>query len=224
MIKAIITGTTGMVGKGVLLECLENDNVESVLVVNRRPLGMQHPKLKEVIHKDFFNIDPIKEELKGYNACYFCMGVSSVGLSNEEYYKLTYTLTTHWADTLVELSPDMTFCYVSGDGTSTEENARMEWANVKGKTENHILSLPFKDKYMFRPGMIQPLKGVMPSSKLYRRLIFIFKPLFSVVKAVAKNSITTSVNIGLAMIYVTLKGSDKKHLHNKDINSLAHNY
>ncbi len=221
MIKAIITGTTGMVGKGVLLECLENENVESVLVVNRRSLGMQHPKLKEVIHRDFYNIDAIREELKGYNACYFCMGVSAVGLSSEEYYKLTYTLTTHWADTLVGLNPDMTFCYVSGDGTSTEENSRMEWANVKGKTENYILSLPFKDSYAFRPGMIQPLKGVVPSSKLYRRLITIFKPLFGLVKAIAKNSITTSVNIGLAMIHVTLKASGKKHLHNKDINQLA---
>lgn len=210
-----------MVGKGVLLECLENDNVESVLVVNRRPLGMQHPKLKEVIHKDFYDIGPIKEELKGYNACYFCMGVSSVGLSNEDYYKLTYTLTTHWADTLVGLNPDMTFCYVSGDGTSTEENSRMEWANVKGKTENHILALPFKDSYAFRPGMIQPLKGVMPSFKLYRNLMFVFKPLFALVKALAKNSITTSVNIGLAMIAVTLNPSQKKHLHNKDINELA---
>lgn len=210
-----------MVGKGVLLECLESNEVESVLVVNRRPLGMQHPKLKELIHKDFLNLDAIKEELKGYNACYFCMGVSAVGMDKDEYYKLTYTLTTHWANTLVELNPDMVFCYVSGDGTSTEENRRMDWANVKGKTENDILKLPFRDSYMFRPGFIQPLKGVVPSSKLYRRLIGIFKPLFGVVKALAKNSITTSVNIGLAMIHVTLNGYEKKHLYNGDINRLA---
>lgn len=210
-----------MVGKGVLLECLENDNVEEVLVVNRRPLGMQHPKLKELIHKDFNNLEAVKEELNGYNACYFCMGVSAVGMSSEDYYKLTYELTTHWANILVGLNPDMVFCYVSGDGTSTKENARMEWANVKGKTENDILKLPFKDSYMFRPGFIQPLKGVVPSSKLYRRLIGVFKFLFPLVKAISKNAITTSVNIGLAMIEVTLNGFGKKHLHNADINLIA---
>jgi nucleoside-diphosphate-sugar epimerase len=143
-IKAIITGSTGMVGKGVLYECLESSEVESVLVINRRPLGLKHEKLKEIIHEDFFNVSPIKEELQGYNACYFCLGISSVGLSEEKYHHFTYDLTTHFASAVIELNPEMTFIYVSGTGTDSTEKGKMMWGRVKGKTENALMAMPFK--------------------------------------------------------------------------------
>ena len=149
-IKAIITGATGMVGEGVLHECLLHPDVESVLVINRKPCGVKHEKLKEIIHKDFLDLSAIEEQLAGYNACYFCAGVSSVGKKEDEYTRITYDLTLNFANTLVKLNPDMTFCYVSGVGTDSTEKGRSMWARVKGKTENDLLKLPFKAAYMFQ--------------------------------------------------------------------------
>ena len=159
-IKAIITGATGMVGEGVLHECLLSPDVESVLVINRRPCGVSHSKLKEIIHKDFFDLSPIKDQLKHYNACYFCAGISSVGKKEDEYTRITYDLTMNFAKTLVELYPDMTFTYISGLGTDSTEKGKIMWARVKGKTENDLMKLPFKASYMFRPGFIQPTKSL----------------------------------------------------------------
>ncbi len=157
--KVIITGSTGMVGKSVLLECLRSNEVEQVLVVNRRSLKMAHPKLKEVLHADFLDLSVIKEELQGYDACFHCMGVSAVGMKEQEYTRLTFDLTAHWVKTLHELNPDMVFNYVSGAGTDSSERGRSMWARVKGKTENMVLRKGFKDAYAFRPGGILVEKG-----------------------------------------------------------------
>ncbi|MCB0532568.1 MAG: NAD-dependent epimerase/dehydratase family protein [Saprospiraceae bacterium] len=220
-LKPIITGATGMVGRGVLLECLDSPAVESVLVINRQPLGIQHPKLREIIHRDFFDLSAIRQELQGYNACFFCLGTSSVGLSNEAYEKITYTLTLHVANTLLELNPDMTFCFVSGAGTASNEQSRLAWANIKGKTENAIRAMPFKASYMFRPGVIQPLRGVKAKSGLVNFLYTVLSPVIAVLKVTFPNSLTTSVRIGQAMINAVLHGYAKPVLENGDINKLA---
>src|SRR5437879_21661 len=167
-IRAIVTGATGMVGEGVLHECLLHPQVESVLVINRKPCGVVHPKLKEIIHSDFFELSVIEDQLPGYNACYFCLGVSSVGMKEPEYYKLTYTLTLNVAQTLSRLNPDMTFCYVSGASTDSTEKGRSMWARVKGKTENGLMKLPFKQVFNFRPGFMKATEGQKNVLPLYK--------------------------------------------------------
>src|SRR5579875_1944246 len=167
-IRAIITGATGMVGEGVLHECLQHPQVEAVLVINRRPVNVAHPKLKEIIHADFFDISPIEEQLAGYNACFFCLGVSSIGMKEEQYQRLTYTLTMHVAGILSRLNSGMTFCYVSGAGTDSSEKGRSMWARVKGKTENDLMKLPFKKVYAFRPGFIKAIKGLKHVHSFYK--------------------------------------------------------
>lgn len=162
--RVIITGTTGMVGKGVLLECLEHPKINEVLIINRRSSGVNHPKLKEIIHKDFFDLSLIEHELKNCDACFFCLGTSAVGKSEKEYTRITYELTKHWSDTLYKLNPNMVFNYVSGTGTDSSEKGNAMWARVKGKTENYILSKGFKAAYMFRPGIILPEKDVKSST------------------------------------------------------------
>ena len=220
-IKAIITGTTGMVGKGVLLECLESAEVESVLIINRRPLGIEHVKLKEIVHGDFHDLSSIKSELEGYNACYFCLGVSSVGMKEESYSRVTYDLTLHMAETLVELNKEMTFCYVSGTRTDSSEKGRSMWARVKGRTENALLALPFKAAYMFRPGYIQPMKGIRSATKLYNTLYVVFKPLYPLFKSLFPKYVTSTVQVGEAMINIVSKGYEKKFLENRDINIVS---
>lgn len=172
-IKAIITGTTGMVGEGVLYECLNHPEVESVLVINRRECGYQHPKLKEIIHKDFSDFSSIENELSGYNAAYLCMGVSSVGMKEEKFRFLTYDLTIALAKPLAKLNPDMTIAYISGAGTDSTEKGRIMWARVKGKTENDIINLPIKAGYAFRPAVITPTKGLKNTYTTYK----VMKPL-----------------------------------------------
>ena len=159
-IKAIITGVTGMVGEGVLHECLLHPDVESVLVINRKPCGVKHEKLKEIIHKDFFDLSSIEDQLAGYNACYFCAGVSSVGKKEDEYRRFTYDLTLNFANTLLKFNPDMTFCYVSGVGTDSTEKGRSMWARVKGKTENDLLKLPFKACIYVQTGIYSTNKRI----------------------------------------------------------------
>jgi len=219
-IKAIITGTTGMVGKGVLLECLESNDVEAVLVINRKPLGMQHPKLKEVIHKDFFDLGPVKSQLQGYNCCFFCLGVSSAGMNEADFTHLTYDLTLTFAKAFIEQNPGSVFTYVSGAGTDSSEKGSTMWARVKGRTENAILALPFKAAYMFRPGFIEPMKGIKSSTKLYNALYIVLWPFFPLFRAFPKIA-TDSVKVGKAMINVALRGYDKKHLECADINLIS---
>jgi hypothetical protein len=216
-IKAIITGSTGMVGEGVLHECLLSTEVESILVINRRPCGYTDPKLREVLHNDFFDFTTIKDQLTGYNACFFCLGVSSVGMNKEKYHRLTYDLTMSLANTLVSINREMVFCYVSGVGTDSSEKGRSMWGRVKGKTENHIMQLPFRKAYMFRPGYIQPTKGLKNSYKIYK----IFAPLYPLLKAMFPKYVCTLREIGMAMINTVNKGDDKHVLEVMDIKGLA---
>jgi len=216
-VKAIVTGATGMVGEGVLHECLLHNDVEEVLVINRKPCGVQHPKLKEIIHKDFQDFSEIESQLKGYNACFFCLGVSSVGMKEDEYYKLTYTLTLHVAKTLVKYNHDMTFCYVSGASTDSTEAGRLMWARVKGKTENDLLKLPFKQVYNFRPGAIEATKGLKNVLPYYKYLSW----LFPVIKLFAPNAVVKLKDIGIAMINTVTKGYEKQILEVSDIKILA---
>jgi len=212
-IKTIILGATGMVGEGVLHECLKHPNVSEVLVINRKPCGVTHEKLKEIIHKDFFDLSEFKDQLSGYDACYFCMGVSSIGKNEEEYTKVTYDLTMYVVKALLKLNPNLTFCYVSGAGTDSTENGRSMWARVKGKTENDLLKLPFKASYMFRPGYIQPTKGLKNTQKMYK----VLAPFYPVWKTFFPKYVCTMEEVGKAMIYVTMNNSEKRILENKDI-------
>lgn len=220
-LKVVITGATGMVGKGVLLECLESQDINSVLLINRRPIDLEHDKLKEIVHKDFYDLSSIEDQLKGYDACFFCLGVSAYRMSEEDYTKITYDLTLHFANTLLKLNPEMTFCYVSGQGTDSTEKSRMMWANVKGKTENAILALPFKKAYMFRPGFIQPMKGIKSSTKMYNTMYTLIKPFMPVLKLFFPKSITNTDRVGKAIINSVTIGYNKTHLDNKAINQLA---
>lgn len=212
-IKAIITGATGMVGEGVLHECLQHPDVEAVLVINRKSCGVKHEKLKEIIHKDFFDLSTIEDLLTGYNACYFCAGVSSVGKNEADFTQLTYDLTLNFAKMLVKLNPEMTFCYVSGTGTDSTEKGKTMWGRVKGKTENDLLKLSFKAAYMFRPGYIQPIKGLKNTKGPYK----ILAPFYPLWKILFPKYLVRLEEIGKAMINVTRFGSDKKILECKDI-------
>jgi hypothetical protein len=216
-IKAIVTGATGMVGEGVLHECLLHPQVEAVLVINRKPCGVAHPKLKEIIHQDFLNFAAIEDQLKGYNACFFCLGISSVGVDQDTYYKMTYTLTLHVAETLSRHNKDMTFCYVSGAGTDSTEKGRMMWARVKGKTENDLMKLPFKQVFAFRAGFMKPTPGLKNTLKLYHYLGW----LFPIGRVLFPYTFYTLKEVGVAMINVTLFGYEKNVLEGKDIIALA---
>jgi hypothetical protein len=216
-IRAIITGVTGMVGEGVLHECLQHPDVEHVLVINRKPCGVSHPKLTEIIHKDFFDLSAIKSQLSNYNACYFCLGVSSAGLKEEEYSRLSFDLTVHMAEMLAGLNPDMVFCYVSGMGTDSTELGKRMWARVKGKTENHLMQLPFKKAYMFRPAYINPIKGLKNTHKSY----YAFMWLYPILRRLFPNFTVSLKELGIAMIHTVTKGYDKSILESKDIIKLA---
>ncbi|MCW3085179.1 MAG: hypothetical protein JWP12_2545 [Bacteroidetes bacterium] len=216
-IRAIITGTTGMVGEGVLHECLNHPQVEAVLVINRKPCGVTHAKLKEILHTDFFNLTPIRDQLGGYNACYFCLGISSVGVKEAEYYKMTYTLTMHVAETLSSINSGMTFCYVSGAGTDSTEKGRSMWARIKGKTENDLMKLPFKQVFNFRPGFIKPTPGLKYTQPLYKYVNW----MFPIGRALFPAGFCTLKEIGLAMIHAVTKGYEKNVVEGKDIIELA---
>jgi uncharacterized protein YbjT (DUF2867 family) len=216
-LKVIITGATGMVGEGVLHECLKHPMVDAVLVINRKPCGMLHPRLKELIHADFFDLAPIEKKLSGYNACFFCAGVSSVGMKEPEYYRLTYTLTIGFAETLSRLNPQMTFCYVSGAHTDSTENGRSMWARVKGKTENDLMKLPFKQVFAFRPGYMQPTEGLKNTLPYYKY----FSWMYPFLRKVFSNSVSTLAEVGQAMINATRFGYEKQVLEVKDIIALS---
>ncbi|HEY0744156.1 MAG TPA: NAD-dependent epimerase/dehydratase family protein [Chryseosolibacter sp.] len=216
-IRAIITGVTGMVGEGVLHEALANPRVERVLVIARRPCGVTHSKLKEIVHSNFHDLSSIESQLSSYNACFFCLGVSSVGMKEPEYKKMTYDLTMHVATTLARLNPDMTFCYISGAGTDSSEQGKLMWARVKGKTENDLMKLPFKKAYMFRPGMIKAMKGGKYTLKLYSYFGWIVE----LMRVVAPGTVVTLNEIGKSMINATISGYSKPVLEIKDIKALA---
>ena len=216
-VRAIITGVTGMVGEGVLHECLMHPEVEAILVITRKPSGYTHPKLMEIVHKNFYDLSPIEGSLINYNACFFCLGVTSVGKNENEYYHLTYELTLHVAETLSRLNKEMTFCYVSGAGTDSTEKGKSMWARVKGKTENALMRLPFKKAYMFRPGYIHPTKGLKNTLKMYA----FFSWLYPVWRSLFPKYVSTLKEVGLAMIHTVNKGYEKQILEATDIVKLA---
>lgn len=216
-IRAIIFGATGMVGEGVLHQSLLNPEVESVLVIGRKSCNTKHQKLKEIIHNDFYNYSSIENQLIGFNACFFCLGVSSVGMKEKDYCRITYDLTLQAASTLSKLNPDMTFCYVSGTGTDSSEKGRIMWARVKGKTENGLMKLPFKDVYLFRPGFIKPIKGLKNAYTISKVLGL----LYPFLKIFLLNYMCTLEDLGNAMIKVSSSGYSKNILGNKDITKLA---
>jgi hypothetical protein len=221
-IKAIIFGSTGMIGQCVLLECLENNEVESILVISRHSCGISHVKLKEIIHENLFDLSALTNEITGYNTCFFCLGVSSAGLSEKDYYKITFELTMSVAEMLLRLNNEFFFCYISGAGADSSEKGRIMWARVKGKIENALLAMPFKKAYMFRPGYIQPMKGIKSRTKLYNALYVIFKPFYFILKHF-ESFVTNSETLGKAMIYAVITNFEKNILESKDINSIVKN-
>jgi len=218
--KVILFGATGMVGQGVLRECLLDPKVEAVLAVGRSPTGQRHAKLREIVHQDFLDYSAIESQLAGFDACFFCLGVSSVGMNEERYRHLTYDITLAAARTLAKLNPRMVFVYVSGRGTDSTERGNLMWARVKGKTENDLLELPFKAAYMFRPAGIQPLHGIRSKTAWVQAIYVGAAPLLSLLNRVAPNYMTTTEQVGRAMIKVAREGYPKPVLESADINRL----
>jgi hypothetical protein len=215
-LRVIITGSTGMVGEGVLLACLDHPDVEKILVVNRKPIGRSHPKLTEIILSDFFQLDQIESQLAGYNACFFCLGVSSVGMKKEVYRHITYDLTLHFAQALARQNAAMAFCYVTGAGTDSSEKGRIAWARVKGATENALIRL-FRRAYMFRPGFMKPTAGQRNVNPYYKYIGW----LYPVSRALFPRGVCTIGEVGLAMVNAAGKGAPKAILEVKDIVALA---
>lgn len=209
-----------MVGSGVLTECLKDPRVRSVLVVGRSPSGVAHLKFRELMRSDFFDYSDARADMKGYDACFFCLGVSAAGMAETAYHRVTYELTLAAAAALGELNPGLTFCYVSGEGTDSTERGRSMWARVKGKTENQLLRMPF-NAYVFRPGIIQPLKGVRSKTKLYQAFYNVIGPLYPLLRRLLPRHVTTTEHVGRAMIRVAATGYSKHVLENPDINLLA---
>jgi uncharacterized protein YbjT (DUF2867 family) len=218
--NVLLFGATGMVGQGVLRECLLDPDVRSVVTIGRSTTGQQHEKLREIVHEDFSNFSAIEPQLSGFDACFFCLGVSSAGMTEEEYQRVTYDFTMAAAQTLARLNLGMTFIYVSGAGTDSTERGRTMWARVKGKTENALLRLPFKAAYMFRPGVIQPLHGITSKTKAYRVFYAVTRPLLPLLKALFPNYVTTTEQVGRAMIKAARQGAPKPILESQDINRL----
>nr|WP_294792759.1 NAD-dependent epimerase/dehydratase family protein [uncultured Mucilaginibacter sp.] len=216
-IKVIITGATGMVGEGVLLECLQNDAVSEVLAVSRRLYNISHPKLEQLIVPDMFDLSDVDYKLTGYDACFFCAGVSSLGLKELEYTHITYDLTLNFAKTLVTVNPQMTFIYVSGSHTDSTEVGRIMWARVKGRTENDLARLPFKRVYNFRPGLMRATQGQKNLPAIYKYLSW----LFPLIKSIAPNGASTLADVGRSMIKSVINGYPKGTLEISDINKLA---
>jgi len=220
-VKVVLFGATGMVGQGVLRECLLDPDVESVLAVVRNTSLPQHDKLREIVHHDVSDLSAIEDRLSGYDACFFPLGVSSVGMKEETYRRVTYDLTVSVAKTLAELNPTMTFIYVSGAGTDSTERGRSMWARVKGRTENALLEMPFKAVYLFRPAYIQPLHGVRTKTAWYGAAYALMKPLYPLLKMLFPNYVTTTECVGRAMLTVTQRGFPKPVLENRDINNVC---
>jgi uncharacterized protein YbjT (DUF2867 family) len=218
--KVILFGATGMVGKGCLRECLLDADVESVLAVGRSPTGQRHARLREILHDNFLDFSGIESQLAGFDVCFFCLGVSSVGMSEERYRHLTYDVTMAAARTLAKLNPEMVFIYVTGRGTDSTEQGRLMWARVKGKTENDLLKLPFKAAYMFRPAGIQPLHGIKSKTAWVQGIYVAAAPLLSLLNRVAPKYMTTTEQVGRAMIRVARDGFPRPVLESEDINAV----
>jgi uncharacterized protein YbjT (DUF2867 family) len=220
-VKVVLFGATGMVGQGVLRECLLDIDVESVLAVVRNASLPQHDKLREIVHQDVSDLAPIEDRLSGYDACFFCLGVSSVGMKVETYRRLTYDLTVSVAKTLAKLNPTMTFIYVSGAGTDSTERGRSMWARIKGRTENALLQMGFKAAYLFRPAYIQPLHGIRTKTAWYGAFYAVVRPFYPLLKMLLPNYVTTTECVGRAMLNVTERGFPNPVLENRDINQMC---
>jgi uncharacterized protein YbjT (DUF2867 family) len=214
-VKAILTGATGMVGEGVLHECMRHPDVEEVLIVGRRASGVSHPKVKELVVPDMHDLSGVQDQLTGYNTCFFCLGTTSLGKNQQEYTTITYTLTLGFADTLSRLNPGMIFCYISG--ASTNINGRQMWARVKGRTENDLMKLPFERVYTFRPGYMHATPGLKNTLPAYKYVSW----MYPILKFFAPNSVSTLAQMGRAMIHSASKGYPLQILERKDINLLA---
>jgi uncharacterized protein YbjT (DUF2867 family) len=216
-VKVILFGATGMVGAGVLHECLRDDRVHEVWAVQRSSSGTSHPKLRELIRTDFMDFGDALEDFHGADACFFCLGVTAVGKSEEEYSRLTFDLTLAAGRAMAEVTPGMTFCYVSGQGTDSSEKGRVMWARVKGRTENALLQLPLR-AYMLRPGYIHPMRGIRSKTRVYRVFYRLMTPVYPVLKRLTPNLVTTNETVGRAMIEVALRGYPTRVLEVRDIN------
>jgi uncharacterized protein YbjT (DUF2867 family) len=219
--KVIIFGASGMVGQGTLRECLLDPEVTEVLVIGRTPIGPPEPKIREIVVPDVGHLAPIEDQLRGYDACFWCLGAASAGKTEAEYRRVTYDLTLSAAQTLAKVNPGMTFVYVSGAGTDSTEHGRSMWARVKGQTENALLRLPFRAAFMFRPGIIRPLHGIRSKTRSYRVLYAVMRPFLAVARLVAPNSITCTDRVGRAMIRVARDGASTHLIGTREINELG---
>lgn len=219
--KILLFGATGMIGRGVLREALLDPDVDALLAIGRSATGETHPKLREIVREDLFDLTPIASELAGYDSCFYCLGVSSAGMQEADYVRVTYDLTIAVAELLARTSPDMSFIYVSGAGTDSSEKGSSMWARVKGETENALMKLPFKASYMFRPGFIQPMHGIKSKTRLYRAVYAVASPLYPAMKSLFPKFATNTEQVGRAMIEVARNGAPKQILENKDLNELS---
>lgn len=222
--KILLFGATGMVGQGVLRECLLDPDVESVLAIGRATTGQEHEKLRELVHEDFTDFSSIEQEMSGHDACFFCLGVSAAGMTEEAYHRITYDFTLAAAGTLVRINPKMTFVYVSGGGTDSTERGLFMWARVKGKTENALLKLPFAAAYMSRPGYIQPLHGITSKTRLYRMGYAIMAPFYPLLRRPFSRYMITTEDVGRSMLQIAKHGAPKRVLENRDLAALSREY
>ncbi|MFC1692579.1 epimerase [Candidatus Latescibacterota bacterium] len=216
-INAILFGASGMIGKGVLLECLEHPNVSKILAIGRRSCGVKHPKLNEIIHTDFLSYSTIEEKLSDFNACFFCLGVPSSGMTEQDYHLITHDYVVKAAEVLSVKNKDMTFCFISGAGTDEKGKSRMMWARVKGKAENSLKLLPFKNLYLFRPAFVHPKKEIKPSYSFYKIMV----PFYPLLRFLFPKYVSNTVEVGQAMINAVVYGVDRQVLESKDIIQLA---
>jgi uncharacterized protein YbjT (DUF2867 family) len=219
--NVILFGATGMIGQGVLRECLLATDVNRVLTIGRSASGVQNAKLQDLVHADVWNYAPVEEQLRGFDACFFCLGVTSAGMSEADYSRITYGITVAAAETLCRLNPEMTFVFVSGAGADSTEQGRLMWARVKGKAENAILRMPFKGCYVFRPGVVLPMHGERSRTTAYRVLYAMTKPLLPLLKRLMPGQIVTTEQFGRAMLIVARQGAPKRVLESRDINRLV---
>ena len=219
--NVVLFGATGMIGQGVLRECLRDDRVTRVLAIGRRASGAPHPKLREIVQDDAADLERVDEDLSAYDACFYCLGVSSAGLSEDAYRRVTHDMTLTAARTLAARAPGMTFVYVSGTGADSTEQGRVMWARVKGQTENALMRLPFKAVHIFRPGFIQPLHGIKSRTSWYNAIYAVLGPLYPLLNAIAPRYVTTTEQVGRAMIAVAAHGAPQRILENADINAAA---
>jgi uncharacterized protein YbjT (DUF2867 family) len=218
--NVLLFGATGMLGQGVLRECLLDGGVSQVVTIGRSPTGVSHPKAREIVHEDLWDYSAIQPQLRGFNACFFCLGVTSAGMNEPDYARVTYGIAAAAAQTLSDLNPEMTFVFVSGAGADSSERGRIMWARVKGKTENAILRLPFKS-YVFRPGVVLPAHGERSRTTAYRVLYAATKPVLPLLKRVWPNHILTTEQFGRAMLRVAREGAPTRVLESRDINAIA---